>query len=312
MSVAIVNPLPSALRHYAGELQAILSAAGYATYESRTPTIERSGRTSPGLRAARSLASRRRLRAVRDDAIVLWPAFGLLDPITFLGRRAHTWLVVHDPTPLRRQFGMGSFAAKLGRLALTRRLTVVVHSEPARQVMADRHWPVVMAPHPILPPTDTSTPRGTQVRVLGQWKPARDMSPLQALASDPALDGQREIVGRGWPDVSGWKVDARFLSENDLDRQISEASAVVLPYERYFQSGIAVRCLEQRTPVVGRPHPFLSDLFGDDWPGTVAGDDWSSGVMRASQQDPQALAQRHSAYWERCVDAWRGLLTRVA
>ena len=312
MTIVVVNPLPAALAHYADELIAVLHAAGHLARAEPVPSIERSIDEPVVARTAKTVSSRLGLRRLPDDAIVLWPAFGLLDPITLVGRRAHTWLIVHDPTPLRRQFGMGSFAAKLGRLALTRRLTVVVHSEPARQVMADRHWPVVMAPHPILPPTDTSTPRGTQVRVLGQWKPARDMSPLQALASDPALDGRREIVGRGWPDVSGWKVDARFLSENDLDRQISEASAVVLPYERYFQSGIAVRCLEQRTPVVGRPHPFLSDLFGDDWPGTVAGDSWSSGVMRASQQDPQALAQRHSAYWERCVDAWRGLLTRVA
>jgi hypothetical protein len=304
--------LPAALAHYADELIAILHAAGHLARTEPVPSIERSLDEPVVARTAKTVSSRLGLRRLQDDVIVLWPAFGLLDPITFLGRRAHTWLIVHDPTPLRRQLGMGFWAAKLGRLALTRRLTIVVHSEPARQVMADRDWPVVMAPHPILPPTDTSMPRGPQVRVLGQWKPARDLSPLQALASDPALNGRREIVGRGWPDVPGWKVDARFLSEDDLDRQISEASAVVLPYERYFQSGIAVRCLEQRTPVIGRAHPFLSDLFGADWPGTVTDDDWSAGVVRASRQAPQALAQRHAEYWERCVEAWRGLLTRVA
>ena len=312
MTVAIVNPLPTALRHYSQALEAVLRAANCNVYLASTPTIEGGGWGLPVMRAGRSLMARRHLRTVPDDALVVWPAFGLLDPITFRGRKARTWLVVHDAEPLRRQLGMGNWAGRVGRRALNERITVVVHSEPARHAMTERGWPVVTVPHPILPPTVEAKPHGRQVRVLGQWKPARTLEPLEMLAADPALAGRLEIAGRGWPNVPGWTVESDFLTELEMDRRIREAAAVVLPYDRYYQSGVAVRCLEQHTPVVGRAHPFLSDLLGSDWPGIVTDDDWSSGVSRAMRQPPQDLAQRHEAYWARCVGAWRALLTRVA
>lgn len=311
MSIAIVNPLPTALRHYSQALEAVLQAAGHSTYDASTPTIEGASGGLPAVRAARALTARRRLGKVPDDAIVVWPAFGLLDPITFMGRQAHTWLIVHDAEPLRRQFGMGAWAGGLGRRALSERITVVVHSEPARRAMTDRGWPVVAVPHPVMPPTLDANPRGTQVRVLGQFKPARSLEPLEILAADPSFAGRLEIGGRGWPTVPGWQVDPDFLTEDEMDRRIREAAAVVLPYDRYFQSGVAVRCLEQHTPVVGRVHPFLSDLFGSDWPGMVVGDDWSSVVTRAMHHSSQDLVRRHEQYWSRCVAAWRALLTRV-
>ena len=311
MTIAIVNPLPTALEHYASEIVAVLTAAGYRTYTVPTPTIESVRRTLPVMRTFRSLLSRFALRGVQDEAVVLWPTFGLLDPISFAGRRGHTWLLFHDSVPLRRQFGMRRWAGRLGRHALNDQLTIVVHSEPAGQVMAQRGWAVATAPHPVLPPTNRSAKRGTQVRVLGQWKPSRSLDLLEVLAADPTLSGRREIIGRGWPNVPGWNVDARFLTEAELNRHIADSAAVVVPYEHYFQSGIAVRCLEQGTPVVGRSHPFLAELYGADWPGTVIDEDWSSALARAIEQPPEELNRRHAAYWELCVEAWRGLLARV-
>lgn len=308
MTIAIVNPLPTALAHYAKEIDAVLQAVGQPSYRLPTPSVESAGRTPPVLRTARTLLSRLSVRAVADDVLVLWPAFGLFDPVTFRGRRAPTWLIVHDAVPLRRQFGMRAWAGSLGRRALSDRLRVVVHSEPARKIMEQRGWPVSLAPHPILPPSESTTTRGDTVRVLGQWKPARSPEPLASLAAERTLDGRREILGRDWPDVPGWRVDARFLSETEMDDRIAESGSVVIPYDRYFQSGVAVRCLERGTPVAGHRHPFLTDLYGADWPGIVVDDEWSLAVERASREAADAVRIRHEAYWARCVEAWRELL----
>ena len=113
-------------------------------------------------------------------------------------------------------------------------------------------------------------------------------------------------MGRGWPQVTGWDVDARFLSEAEVTAALSSAECLVLPYSLYFQSDVAVRALESMTPVVGVRHPFLEDLLGPDWPGLVDDGDWAAAVARAVLVPGPDLDALRWRAWDRCVAAWQG------
>ena len=124
--------------------------------------------------------------------------------------------------------------------------------------------------HPMFPPTPTvhgPSPVGSPrpvVRVLGQYKQDRDLEVLRLLASELRGQFELEIVGRGWPEIAGWRVDARFVAESELDLLIRTSDAVLIPYRRFYQSGIAIRALENGTPVVGRAGTSLDALYGSD------------------------------------------------
>jgi glycosyltransferase involved in cell wall biosynthesis len=123
--------------------------------------------------------------------------------------------------------------------------------------------------------------------VLGQYKPARDLDILRRLPAE-LPDYSLEIAGRGWPLVEGWSQDVRFLEETELAEKLHQLSAVILPYRDYFQSGIAMRALEQGTAVVGSPTWFLADLLGADYSGYVSTDapgEWASAVRRVADAD---------------------------
>jgi hypothetical protein len=143
------------------------------------------------------------------------------------------------------------------------------------------------------------------VTVLGQWKPARSLDPLEQLAADPEWDGRRRIYGRGWPAVEGWRVNPQFQPEEALDAAISRATCVLLPYQHYYQSDIAMRCLERLTPVVGREHPFLAELFGAEWPGMVRDEDWVAAVKRVQTVSDDELVALRDNYWTTCVARWQ-------
>ncbi|WP_307092913.1 hypothetical protein [Arthrobacter sp. B2I5] len=131
---------------------------------------------------------------------------------------------------------------------------------------------LTLLPHPMLPVVDAVQEqaggngggRRPNIRVLGQYKPDRDVALLEELASRLRSNCNLEIVGRGWPNVKGWTVDARFVSEDELDGLISRSDAIIIPYKRFYQSGIAIRALEQAVPIVGRAGTSLRDLYGPD------------------------------------------------
>jgi hypothetical protein len=310
----IVNPLPSALHHYEQELRDVLATCAELVVRSdKAVTVEMSDGEAPSRpgRAVATLLARSR-RGPAATRLVLWPVFGLADAITWWRYRPGTWLVVHDPKPLRRQVGMGRFGAWVGGVASRHDVGVIVHSIPAHDVLTANRWDTVVLPHPIKRPDPAAgRPGGRRLTVLGQWKPARSLEPLRVLASADEWRDRRDVVGRGWPELAGWSVDSRFISEAELIDRIDAAACVVLPYHRYFQSNIAVRCLEQCTPVVGRPHPFLENLFGSGWPGLVVDDDWSAAAARASEVTIDDLRTRRQDYWERCTDAWQNFAQRL-
>jgi hypothetical protein len=314
--VAVINPLPLTLHHYELELLDVLSGCRLASVAAG-PTVSAEmtdGDASSRLgRAAKIVCSRLAGGDGADVRLVLWPVFGLMDAMTWLRQRNGTWLVVHDPEPLRRQVGMGPISAWAGGLASRHGVGVIVHSVPASDVLRGKGWRTTTLPHPIRRPADRGGAlEGLRLTVLGQWKPARSIVPLRALAAATEWHGRRDVVGRGWPEVDGWSVESRFVTEAELSARIDSSACVVLPYDRYFQSGIAVRCLEQLTPVVGQRHPFLQDLFGNDWPGLVDDDDWPAAVARVREVSPQELDNRRQVYWARCTNAWKSFLRQHA
>lgn len=321
--VYVYNPLPAALHHFERSLRSVLSSARIPLADCVAPSTEIAGLS--GARRVRmaltELAAHLRADWRGGHVVVCWPTYGLLEPALWLPTSAATTvsIIVHDPSPLRRQVGMGRAASMVGRgAARAPRLRIVAHSEPAAARLVESGWrrPSVL-PHPLLPrrvdPAAGGPGGGGTVLVCGQYKPARDLRLLAELG--PALGrlGCRAVIaGRGWPDLPGWQVVDRFLSENELDRRMADSAAVLVPYSHFYQSGIAVRAMELGVPVVGPSHPFLVDLFGADWPGLVAGErvgDWASAVSEVAgrARDVPAAARRFRL---RCEAEWAGYLAQ--
>jgi hypothetical protein len=81
---------------------------------------------------------------------------------------------------------------------------------------------------------------------------------------------------------------------------------VLVPYSRFFQSGVAVRAVEVGTPVVGTRHPFLTDLLGADWPGLAASDApqaWLEAVTAVGGRTAE-VTRRAQTLRARCAEAW--------
>lgn len=312
MSIGLANPLPRALAHYEIELVETLGRIGVATQSIALPSIE-GAEGSDRLRVM--LGLHRAPRSVgqdRDAAIVLWPALGLLEPWLWRRSRRPVTIVVHDPEPLRSQLGFGAFSRAVARSRWSNRPMVMSHSDEAsallRQILPRNR--LVQVAHPVLSVQKLEASVPGMVVVAGQYKPARDLEMLAALGPLLRRAGyEPRIVGSGWPDVDGWDVDARFVPEEELDSLLGTAEVVLLPYRRYFQSGITIRSLEQGTLTVGPRTSFAESVFGADSPvlidqgaGVYA---WLEAIAAAAGQDP-AIA--HARYVAECDSSWRDFL----
>lgn len=316
MSVVIYNPLPQTLRHYCAEL---------------VETIERTGRTSvlveseteglTGLRKARALLrhirTSRRLRREIGTTIVVWPLLGWLELWLWRQTRMNRSLVViHDPEPLRRQLGLGTAAAVIARLSPRRRRpTIVSHSGTATAVIMNvaAGFAIEELPHPVTAwRTSGRAKAATPVlTVLGQNKPTRNVS---LLADLPALlsGWNLRIVGRGWPSIEGWTRIDGFVEEDVLEEEIDNASVVLVPYAKYFQSGIAVRAVERGTPVVGSSSPFLSQLLSTSADSLVDADAppeaWARAVLLAAGTNMRVA---HEKFSELADSSWTRALNGI-
>lgn len=306
--VTIINPLGAALAHYTGALAEVLRGAGahVQVTDILEPSASGEGRLRWLTRYLQILAS---ARASRGKVLVVWPVLGFLDMIVapILAGRG-TSVVYHDPKPLVSAVGTGKVAAKVAALAPFR-ADVIVHSNEAATAMKNAGLPHGhLLEHPMYQPiagaeqTQISNPVQT-VRVLGQYKRDRDLDTL-VLLGEALKDFRLEIVGRGWPDVAGWTVDARFVSEAELDDLIRSSGAVLIPYNRFYQSGIAMRALELGVPVVGRAETSLAGLYGHGSRLLVSGNltgevaaDWIRAVRYASAEGRnEALAAGQLKY----------------
>ena len=288
-SLTVVNPLPHTLAHYVEAMRQQVGppVAGATVVE---PDIEIGGRSLPAklLAALRPVLTLVGVARRRDVLLVVWPVFGLADLALWRALGGRRLVLVHDPVPLRHQYGYGRIGRALGRWGSRGRgVEVVAHTELAAGALRGlgivvRH---VLA-HPTLPPVRReAAPSDVVVRVLGQFKSARDVSLLEDLGREAPADWELTIAGRGWPAVPGWTVTDRFLTEEELDEQIDSASVVLTPYQHYFQSGIVTRAYERGVPVVAERHEYVESLYGSDWPGLVAGPDvaaWLDAVRRVA------------------------------
>lgn len=322
----LVNPLGGALAHYTHALAETLRSSGseVRVHSLNEPSISGHSRfrwlmNYMGiLRTVRSSADG--VRATHT--LVVWPVLGFIDLLlvrAFCGSEAT--VVYHDPKPLVRAVGSDPFSARLIS-SLPDLPKIVVHSEAAAEAMASLGFKVKVEQlaHPMLPPgeEDPKEKDRTQdlpvVRVLGQFKRDRDLDALAALAGQLGADVQLEIVGRGWPELEGWKVDSRFVSEVELDELMSTSSVILIPYVRFYQSGIAIRALESNTPIVGRAETSLADLYGRNSRLLVAGDpttgvvneqSWVEAVRYALAEGRGEAAQAAVAYHSVAVSEWK-------
>jgi hypothetical protein len=307
MRVTLTNPLPRALAHYEAELRdciarmepTVVGEPGWQSVEGLTGA-RRAGR---GL----SLALRR-LRPLNSDLhLVLWPAMGYLDALTWVvpARTQPVVLIMHDIDPLHPHFGYSQNAHRTFRAAVRAGgMHVACHTDQAATRLAELTGvTATVVTHPMLAPDGASRepaphPRRRQIiRVLGQYKSARDTDILAVMAAeDQTGEFEFEVWGRGWPPVPGWDVNRGFVDEATFAELVATASALVIPYREYSQSGVMVRAAESCVPVVGLPHPQLRFLYGDQWPGTVAGDGWLAAAQRAIRSEPHVAANAQSAH----------------
>jgi hypothetical protein len=330
--VTLTNPLPAALAHYEAELRDCLGHLQPTALGSpRSEGVEGfSGlrRIGRGL----GLVGRRLKPPGSDVHLVLWPALGYYDPLTWslAARRQPVVLVMHDIEPLRPGFGY-SPAAHRAFAAATRagRIRVVCHTQQAADLLGRLTGVVAtVVPHPMLTPRPASRATGggrPVLRVLGQYKEARDLEVLEAMAREAGVPGrdapgsargqpagvELEIWGRGWPEVPGWHVHPEFIDEAAFTRLATTASAVVLPYLHYWQSGVMVRAAESCVPVVGVAHPQVRFLYGDRWPGTVGEDgSWLAAAHRAIAAGGVVADRVRSAH-EEVRAGWTDFLARA-
>lgn len=290
--VAIANPLAQTFAHFVLELRDTLDRCNVPYTEMPTRTVEGLVGTKGKLRML--------LNALRNDAdarhekdrptIQLWPSLGLLEMHLLASRGAQNYTILHDPVPIRRQVGYGAAARALARSAGSRSSpAVIVHSADAHTA-ASQLLPkskIVQLRHPIRSAQSAQAKSAQpEILVAGQYKPERNLELLASIGPKLRSKGiKTSIVGRGWSGrLEGWEITDEFVPDTVLDQRIGSAWAVLIPYNRYFQSGIAVRALELGTVSIGARNSFLTDLMGADNPLLAEGPQDTAGLLNACLQ----------------------------
>jgi hypothetical protein len=312
MMIHIVNPLGAALAHYSVELQSVLNAADVRS--------EITSQTEPGVSGHSRLhwvmahfASVRRAASKCSDAdfvVSTWPVLGYFDlALNRLVGRNRTWIIIHDPSPLVRSVGHGRF----GRLVLRRSklAQIICHSPKAVQTIADQglKGACTLLPHPIAGGfrSGTKPTRTKRILVIGQYKADRDLGLIRYVGNHFHDEADLRIAGRGWPNLEYWDVEDRFLSEQEFCDEIASASLVLIPYRRFFQSGVAVRCVEMGIPFVGPKGSSLDQLVGSDSVMVQDIDDkdaWVDAIQKVFTMGHAEIAPLMDRYLNSCCSRW--------
>lgn len=309
--VVIVNTLGGALEHYTRELVHDFERLRVDVDVLSIDEPSKSGDSSLIwlCKYVRALRAARRLRA---PIIVTWPVLGYVDLLImrlFAGRRAS--IVVHDPRPLVAARGYGRLAQAVGGLFSGQ--PIVVHSVQAQRAVDNKRLRAasLLVAHPMLPPIHKHhrVSGSPVVRVLGQYKPDRDIDMLKDLGA--RFSGPRlEVVGRRWPNIEGWSVRDEYIPEEELAQLVVDSDVVLVPYRRFYQSGIAIRCLEVGTPVVGPKGTSMDALLGADSK-LLAGEAWVPPIEFAVSGDGvRAAAHAAEAAYSRAISDWRAWAER--
>ncbi|WP_157940197.1 glycosyltransferase [Arthrobacter ruber] len=308
ITIHIVNPLGAALRHFEDELRDVLANQEiHLSSESFPEPSQSSERRWRWLqRHVGALIGARQA----DAAIVMWPVLGYWDVLLAqVLCRSRTFLIFHDPVPLVRSVGYGKLAQKIANLCS--KVSIIYMSERAGKELnaAVPRLAKIYLPHPILEPASGLTPRpGDEkvVRVLGQYKMDRDLDALRSIAANTS-NVRLEIMGRGWPSLPGWDVTSQFLTEIELDQAVASSSVVVVPYKSFFQSGIAIRCMEHSTPIVGPASSSLAEMYGSDSKLLVRADGeggWSSALDHALEVSASETHEHGRRWRDKARRAW--------
>ncbi len=316
VTVALANPLGAGLAHYTKSLDHVLQTCGIGTFG--VDVIEPSSANYGKVRWLFDYLLHVRRRIVQDtpDALIaVWPAIGYWDlPVlaTIAGRRS-VYLVMHDPRPLVYARGYGTSAKALARRQA--RGAILAHSPDAAQAIVDdaRMPRVFEVLHPMLAPRRAPPPVGVQrnIRVLGQYKADRDIAGLERLAANTPPEWRLEIIGRGWPSIAGWHIRNEFVAEAHFDELVRTSHAVLIPYARFYQSGVAIRALEWGVPVIGPHASSLQIALGSDCRWLVRDGDWNSAVAAAAQEDRDHVSARAQDLYERVIRDWSKMLEEV-
>jgi hypothetical protein len=316
--VVIINPLAGALAHYSRELRDSLEGhfRHVEVLSIEEPSLSGKSKFYWLFQYLRTLVKARRFSGF--DVIVTWPVLGYLDVILLrVCRLRDCHLVVHDPKPLVSAVGYNSFVAKVADRVGG--VCIIAHSETAEKELREvfKRLTIRKLLHPILRvgiPRSRSPQKDLTVRVLGQYKISRDLQVMEKLASNPEFESVKfEIVGRGWPDVPGWSKESQFVSESRLEELLASATAVVIPYSRFYQSGIAIRALENLCPVVGPLNSSLREVFEERLRLLADSSDWATSLRYAIELNTESLLQMRTSYQslvERDVESIWGLGAR--
>jgi hypothetical protein len=318
MRVTLINPLGASLDHYAAALARLLEDAEVSVrVESISePSSAPYGRLRWLAMYTGLLTSRRRSAQPDETVVVTWPVLGYWDfaLIRMVAGRASPYLILHDPRPLARAVGYGNVSRWVaGRKTI--RAKAIVHSEEATRAVARAASgvPATRLPLPMVAPRLASARNGdgVVVRVLGRYKPVRDLVALEQIAAscDPAW--RYEIVGRGWPPVKGWTVTNAFVTESEFARLIATSSAVLIPYRRFFQSDVALRCLEMGTPVVGPHDSSLAELLGSDSRCLARDGRWGPAIDAAVRSNPTETLDTAQRLYDDTSRRWRSWLAEI-
>jgi hypothetical protein len=314
--ILLLNPLGAALGHYTASLRQMLADCG-APVRSLT-LMEPSAPGQSRRRWLRQYLAALRGAAQRRESVVLqtWPLLGYCDYAISrcILRDAHAPIVMHDPVPLARAIGYGRLARVVASLPAVGAHAIVHSRSAARALGAGAGLREILElPHPMFAPR-TRQPgerRQVVVRVLGQYKPDRDVRGMERLAAEGPLGWRYEAVGRGWPAVAGWSVTDRFVAEEQLDELIRTSSAVLVPYVRFFQSGMAIRALELGTPVVGPRSSSLAELLGADSDWLLDGERWEPALQAAVGASPEEAHRVGWRAYETARERWGAWLQQV-
>lgn len=324
MRIGVLNPLPGVLAHFNRALVDNLSSIEDLTVVQLTVSGTEMTSGSKALDRVRSAFRftrevRREMKQADVDCVVnLWPTFGYLEALVWriLPTGVPVWTILHDVKPLRTQFGYWPRAIAPLRLGSVGAHGWLVHTESAAAAAVELGLKrTVLIPHPILPDQPQCRESSNRVLVFGQFKPSRDTDLLVRLG--PALRDAGyapHIVGRGWPELEGWECDDRFVDEASVSEILRDAAVVIIPYRRYYQSGVAVRAIESGTPVVGIRTDFLEEYFGIEWaglvqPGNDAIDEWVNAVEKASAVSSDDLHARARRSRSDVINRWRRALS---
>ncbi|SCB75488.1 hypothetical protein GA0061083_0530 [Pseudarthrobacter enclensis] len=261
---------------------------------------------------------------LRNDVhpnLQIWPSLGLLEARLWESEQARNVVLIHDPIPLRRQVGFDAISTHWASKNAKRvSPLIMVHSDDALRAterLLPKHT-ITKALHPI----KTAQNMGEKspeplVVVAGQYKPERNLEILAAIGPHLRAKGIRaQILGRGWPDgIPGWTVSDKFVAEDDLDAILAAAWCVLLPYDLYFQSGIAIRALENGTLTVTPRTSFGEDLLGLNSPSIIDDKRSPRDTISAIEYtlDHRGTAGEHFTRYRDLTDqSWRRALLSIS